>query len=139
MPMVGEVLLNQSIRIVDDSHSRNGEQSQMGPHQQGLGVCVADTADSAVTGELVQICLKFGTERGIFNTVNLSLIAALSVVHHHARSPVSQMGVVVHAEKHIQNHVPVCNGSKKATHNVPPLQVCHQAKNSLERVMGSMY
>ena len=50
--VVGEVRLYQLFGVVDDADGGDGVQSQVGPHQQGLGVCVADAADAAASVEV---------------------------------------------------------------------------------------
>ena len=103
--VVGEVGLHQLLRIVDDAHGGDGVQAQMGPHQQRLGVRIADAADTAASGKFAQIVLELGPKRRIFNVVNLTLEAALAVVQRHAAAPGSQVGMVVRPEEDVQHNV----------------------------------
>ena len=114
--VVGEIALDQLLRVVDDTHRSDGVQPQVGPHQQGLGVRVTDTADAAVAVELAQVLLELGAERGIFNGVDLALKSVLLVVDQHTAPAGAQVRVVVHSEEDIQGHVLVRHRAKKASH-----------------------
>ena len=114
--VVGEVFLDQLLRIVDDAHRGDGVQAQVGPHQQGLGVGVADAADAALAVKLGQVLFKFGSERSVLNGVDLPLEAVLLIVDQHAAPAGAQVGVVIHSEKDIQGYVLVCCCAEKAAH-----------------------
>jgi hypothetical protein len=62
----------------------------VGPHQQGLGVRVTDTADAAVAVELAQVLLELGAEGGVLDVMNLTLDDGT----HHFMVPVPSKGVV---------------------------------------------
>ena len=130
MPVVGEIGIDQLVDVVDDTHRADGVQAQMGAHQQRLWVGVADAAHADVALELMQRAFKFRAEGGVFNIVDLPDEPGLRPVNHHAAPAGTQMGVVVRAEKYVQSHIPVGDRSKITA---------HYAKNSWERVMGSMY
>ena len=123
MAVVGEVALNELLGVVDDAHRGDGVQPQVGAHQQGLGIGVADAADAAVAVEVGQIPLKLGAEGGVFNVVDLALKAVLLVVYDHAAPAGAQVGVVIHSEENIQRHVPLGDGAKKASHCGPPKMI----------------
>ena len=116
--LVGEKFLHNLVRIADDSHGGDGEQAQVGAHQQGLGVGVADAADTAAAVELGDILLEFRAEGSIFNIVNLPLEAAFLIIDNHAAPAGTQMGVIVHAEKDVENAVPLGDRSKKTAQNM---------------------
>ena len=121
MAVVGEVFLDQLLRVVDDAHGGDGVKPQVGPHQQGLGVGVADAADAALAVKLGQVLFKFGSERSVLNGVDLPLEAVLLIVDQHAAPAGPQVGVVVHSEENVQGHVLVCYCAKKAAHYVLPV------------------
>ena len=112
--VVGEVALHQLLGVVDDAHGGDGVQPQVGAHQQGLGVRVADAADAAAAVELGDVLFKLGPEGGVLDVVDLTLEAALPVVDDHAPPAGAQVGVVVHAEEHVQHAVLLGDGSKKS-------------------------
>ena len=64
--VVGEVALHQRVGIVDDAHGGDGVQAQVGAHQQGLGIGVADTADAGAAVKFRQILVELGAE-GVFS------------------------------------------------------------------------
>ena len=99
----------------------------MGPHQQGLGVRVADAADAAVAVELGDILLKFGPEGGVLNIVDLALEAVLLIVYDHASPAGAQVGVVVHAEKDVEHAIPLGDCSEKSAQNRFLLSGCTNA------------
>ena len=116
MAVVGKIAVNQRVGVGDDAHRGDGIQPQVGAHQQGLGVGVADAAQSRVAGKITQILFKFRAKRGIFNVMNLAVKALIFIQHHHAAPLGTKMGMIVRAEKHIQRHITPGNGTKKTTH-----------------------
>ena len=130
MAVVGEIGFHKLLGIVDDTHGGDGVKSQVGPDQQGLGIRIGDAADAAAAVEVRQVPLELGAEGGVLNVVDLPLEAAGLVVDGHAAPAGAQMRVVVHTEENIKHAISLGDRSKKPA---------HYAKNSLERVMGSMY
>ena len=128
--MIREILLNQILRVVDDANGSNGVQAQMGADQKRLGIGIADTADAGGAVELGQVLLKLGTERGVFNGVNLTLEPVLGIVNNHAAPAGAKMGVVVHPKKDIKGDVLRGDGPEKATH------VCLSSLCSGEKQLG---
>ena len=105
--VVGEVAVHQGLGVLDDAHGGDGVQPQVGAHQQGLGVRVADTADAGAAPEPGQILLELGAEGGVLNVVDLPVKAgSVPVIDGHAAPAGAQVGVVVRAEEHVQHHVP---------------------------------
>jgi hypothetical protein len=84
--------------------------------QQRLGVCVGDTADAGIAGELVQITFKFGTEGGIFNVMDLPLEALLVVIKSKAAPAGTQVRMVVRTEENVIFTVFAGNRPEKSTH-----------------------
>jgi len=87
--------------------------SQVGAHQQGLGIAVADAADAAASVEVRQIRLKLGAEGGILNVVNLALEAVRGVIDDHAAPAGAQMRVIVYSEKNVKHAVPLGDSAAK--------------------------
>ena len=114
--MVVEIAIHQLAGVVDNAHRGDGKQPQVGPDQQGLGIRIADAADTGATLEILQILLKLGAEGAVFNVVNLPLEPVFPVVDGHAAPAGAQVGVVVGAKEHIQHHIPFCDGAKKSAH-----------------------
>ena len=77
----------------------------MGTDDQGLGLIVGNTADSQMPVHAGKFFIKFGTERSVLNVVDSAVEPVLIVVDGHACPPCSQMGVIVSAEKQIENTV----------------------------------
>ena len=78
----------------------------------------------------MEIILELGAEGGVGNAVDLPLEAVLPVPDGHPRVAGPQMGMVIGPEKDVQHHIAVRDRAEKAA---------HYAKNSWDRVMGSMY
>ena len=116
MAVVGEVLRDERLAVVDDADGGKGVKSQMGTHEQGLRIGVADAADAAAAVEFVQVLFKLGAERGIFDRVNLPLEAVLFVMDQHAAAAGTQMRVIVDAKEYVQNDVLFGDGAKETTH-----------------------
>ncbi len=114
--VVGKVPLYQLFGVLNDAHGRDGVQPQMGAHQQGLGIRIADAADARPPVERGKILLELGAEGGVFNVVDLPVETLLPIVDGHAAPASAQVGVVVRAEEHIQHHVPLGNRTKKTAH-----------------------
>ena len=131
MAVLGEIVLHQGLGVVDEADGHDAVDAQMGADQQGLGIGVADAADAAGAAlELGEVVFKLGAEGRVGDGMDLPLIAALVAPDHHAGVPGTQMAVVVRSEEHVQHHIAVGNRAEITA---------HQAKNSLDSVMGSMY
>ena len=111
-----EIFLHQLLGVVDDTHGRDGVQAQMGAHQQGLWVGVADAADPRVAMKFRQILLKLGAEWGVLNGVDLPLEAVLRVIDNHTAPAGAQVGVVIHAEENVKGYVVLRDRAKKTAH-----------------------
>ncbi len=115
--VVGKVALHQLLGVLDDAHGGDGVQPQVGAHQQGLGIRVADAANARLPMEGGQVLFELCTEGSVLNIVNLPVKAcSFFVVDGHAAPAGAQMGVIVRAEEHIQHHVPFRNRAKKTAH-----------------------
>ena len=130
MAGIGEILLDQSVGIVDAAHRGDGVQTEMGTDQQRLRIGVTDTADAAAAVEVLKILLELGTEGRILNVVDLALEPVSSVINSDAATTGTQMSVIVYAEIQIQYAVSFRDSSEKAA---------HYAKNSSLSFMGSIY
>ena len=115
--------------VVDDAHGGDGIKPQMRAHQQRLRIAVRNTADGAAAVEAVYVGLEFRAEGCGFDVVDLPLEGA-AIAHGHAAPAGAQMGVVIHPEENVKTDVAVGDRAEKPA---------HYAKNSSERVMGSMY
>ena len=88
----------------------------------------------------MHIPFELGTEGGVFNIVNMARKAVILVIGHHATALGTQVGVVVRSEEHVKGNISFGDGTEKSTHIFSPLILLKiYAKNSLFRVMGSMY
>ena len=114
--MVVEVVLDELLRVVDDAHRGDGEHPQVGAHQQGLGIAVADAADAALAVEVGQVLLELGAEGGVLDGVDLPLEAVGLIVDDHAAPAGAQVGVVVHAEENVKGDVSMGDRAKKTAH-----------------------
>ena len=116
----GEVLLHQLLGVVDGAHRGDAERAQVRAHQQRLRVGVADAADAAATVEALQVVFEARAERRVLDRVDLALEASfLRIVEDHACAFRSQVGVVVHAEEHVQHHVVMRRRPKESAHCLP--------------------
>ena len=116
MAPLGEIGLDQLVGVADDANHGDGVKPQVGAHQQGLGVRVADAADAALPVEIRQVVFKLGAEGGIFNVVNLTLETVFTVIHDHTGPAGAQVGVIVRTEENVQYRVAPGYGAEKAAH-----------------------
>ena len=130
MAAVGEIVRHQLLGIVDLPHGGDGVGAQVRADQQGLGVGIADAADADAAGKVRQILFKAGAEGGVGNGVDLPGAALVRAPHRHAGAAGAQVAVIVRAEEHIHHHIAAGNRAE---------ETAHYAKNSLDRVIGSMY
>ena len=101
MAGAGKGVRHQLLGVIDQTDGGDGEHAQMGAHQQRLGIRVGDTADAGGTAEFGQIAFKLGTERGIFNIVDLALETLVDIVKCHTAPAGAEVGVVVHAKVNV--------------------------------------
>ena len=66
-----------------------------------------------------KILFKFCAERGVFDGVDLPLEPVLLIVDEHTAPAGAQVGVVVHAEEHVQHHVVMRRRPKESAHCLP--------------------
>ena len=130
MPVVGKVSVDQLLGVVDLPHGGDGVKPEVGADQQRLGVGIRDAADADGSGKLVQVFLKFGAEGRVRDGMDLPLAAALAAPDRHAGVPGAEVAVVVRPEEHVQHHIAVRDRAEESA---------HYAKNSSDRVIGSMY
>ena len=104
MVVIGIERIQQFGGVIDDPHGGDGVEPEMGTHQQGLGVAVADAADAAAAVEIAQIAFEFRAERRALDIVDLPL-KGMAVADGHAAAAGAQMRVVVYAEKHVERNV----------------------------------
>jgi hypothetical protein len=107
--------LRQGFDVLNLSDRHDGEGSQMGTYDQGLGVVIADDSDAPVSLKIGQIRLEFGTEIIIFDIVNGSLIP-VGVADGKSAAPGPQVGMVIRSVKQIVYAVIFRGDSKKSTH-----------------------
>ena len=116
---VGEIRFHQLFGVVDGAHGGQAERSQVRAHQKRLGIGVAYASDAGASVEVRQIVFEARAERGVLDGVDLALKAPVAVAKDHARAPCSQMGVVVHAEEHVQHYIAVGCSSEESAHGAP--------------------
>ena len=122
MSVVGEIGADQLLGIIDASYRADGEQAQVGTHQQRLGIRVADAADTAAAVEIGDVFLKLGSERCILNVVDLAMETALTVVDGDTAAQSAEVRVIVRAEKNVQDAIFLGDCTEKASHEVPPVR-----------------
>ena len=130
MAVVGEILGDQLLGVVDDAHGGDGVEPQVGADHERLGIRIADAAEAAAAAEGAEVVFKFGAEGRVGNGMDLPFAARVPVPDGHTGIPGTQVAVVVRPEEHIQHHIAVRDR---------PEESAHQAKKSLDRVMGSIY
>jgi len=70
--------------------------------------------------EALQVVFEARAERRVLDRVDLALEASfLRIVEDHACAFRSQVGVVVHAEEHVQHHVVMRRRPKESAHCLP--------------------
>ena len=112
---VGEGLGHQCLGVVDAAHGGDGEVAQVGAHDQRLGLVIGDAADAHVALHVVDIPLKLGAEGGVFDVVDGSLEAVLTV-DDHAATAGAQVRVVIGAKEQVKHAVVLQRHAKESTH-----------------------
>ena len=97
-----EALLLQLLDVVDAGYRGDGKAAQMRIDHNGLGISVADDADTVVALEFVQLAVELGAEIGVFDVVNGTVESAV-LNSHHAGTLGAQMRMVVYSVKQIAN------------------------------------
>ena len=95
---------DQSCHIINFADRRDRVSSMMRTHDQRLRFHVGDTADAQVPLHFMDIAVKFGAERRIFNVVD-GPIEPLFSINRHAASSGSQMRMIVRTEKQIEHAI----------------------------------
>ena len=75
--------LSQRILVVDLADRAEGKAAQVAADQQRLGFKIGDTGDTNAAAHLIDIFFKLGAERRVFDVVDLSLEADLTIIHGH--------------------------------------------------------
>ena len=112
----GQVLAKQCFRIINDANGADGIGAQLGADQQRLGIGIGNAANGCTALHFAENSIEFGTEGGILDIMNLPLQAQLLVISSHTAPAGTQVRMIVGAEEHIQNAVPVGNCAKETTH-----------------------
>ena len=107
---------NDILGVPDQAHVGNGEHSQVGADQQGLGVGIGNGTDAGGAVHFFQVTFKLGAERGSFDIVDLALKTFLGIVKSHAAALGSQVRVVVSAEENIILAVFTGDSPEETTH-----------------------
>lgn len=94
MDLVTQLLGGQLLQVGNPAHHDHGKLPQVGVDDDRLGIGVADHAQAHSALKTVQAGFKFGTEIGIFQTVDGPVEAALPVGDQPAPLG-SQMGQVI--------------------------------------------
>ena len=92
---------HQLIHVIDLADSGDSVCSVMGPYNQRLCFKIRNAADAQVALHVMDIIVKLGTERRVFNVVDGTVKAVFSI-HRQSGPAGSQMGMVIRAEKQIK-------------------------------------
>ncbi len=105
----------QLVHIVDLAYGCDRISSMVGTNQQRLRFIIRNTADSHSSGHLLDVFIKFGPKRRIFNIVDCTVKTAFPI-HDHAASLRPKMRMVINSEKQIKYAVLCGCNSKKSSH-----------------------
>ena len=94
----------------------NGIRAEVGADDQRLRVVIADAPDGRRAAHFVRQFGKLGAERRVLNVVDLPLKPEFRVVSRNARAPRSEVGMVVHPEKDIEDTIPCRRHTEKTAH-----------------------
>ena len=117
---VGKGLPHQLLQVVNPPHGGDGVVAQMRPDNEGLGIGVADAADTQRPGHVVHVPLELGAEGRILDVVDGPLEPLVRAVDGHAAPAGAQMRVIVHPEKQIGDAIVMRGYAEYAAHIVPP-------------------
>ncbi len=96
--------LDKGLLVVDLAYGDDAEGAHVGPHDQGLGVGIADHANAEISVEAVQFRFELGAEIAVFDVVNGPLDACF-IAHGHAAAAGAEVGMVVGPVIKIRNAV----------------------------------
>ena len=108
--------VHQLLRVVNPPHGDDGVSAVVGADDEGLGVVIGNTPDAKVALHLVYVLVELGAKGGVLDVVDGPVKAGILPVHRHARTAGAQVGVVVRAEKQVQQAV-----LPEATPKNPPI------------------
>ena len=108
--------VDQFLCVIDHADNTDRKNAEACPDQQRLRIAVVDTADRRGSLHIFKDMLELGPERRIVDLVDLPLKTDLFVIRSDAAGLRSEMGMVVHSEKHFVQAIFFCCYSKKSTH-----------------------
>ena len=97
-------LRDQFIHVIDLADRGDGIRTVVRTDDQGLRLKIGNAADAQVTPHMMNVVIEFGTERRVLNIVD-GPVEALFPVHRQTGAARSQVGVVIRAEKQIENAI----------------------------------
>ena len=83
-----------------------------------LRIRITDDAYALITRERVEFVFKLRTEIVALQIVNLTTETLLLVVHHHTRTPCTEMRIVVSAVEQVVHTALRADGSKESSHTL---------------------
>ena len=111
-------VLYDLIGVIDLADGRNGEGAVMRTHQNRLCFIIGDAADAERAVHRLRFRCKLRAERSVFNVVNGLVKAGLRAVNRHARAACAEVGVVINAEKKVENAVSLRCCAEKTAHKI---------------------
>ena len=109
-------LIRQCGSVGNDADGAQGIQPKLGTNHNGLGIRIADTADTDIPPHFLHVFFKLCPEGRAFNAVDISLKAKLLGIGGHTAPTRTQMGVIVRAEEHVLDAVIGRCCSEKTAH-----------------------
>ena len=105
MAVIGKVLFNELLRVVDYADGRYSIKTEMRADEQRLRISVAYASNAAAAFEIAKIIFEFRPERGVFDVVDLALKASISIIDGHSAAASAEMGMIVYAEKNVEHAI----------------------------------
>ena len=105
------------IGIIDFTNGSNGKSTVVGTNDKRLWLKIGNAADAQCSLHFINILFKLGSERRIFDVMNLPLQSDFRIARRHTATACAEMRVVVRAEEHVGNHITVTDCAKIASHN----------------------
>ena len=120
MAVVGKIPLDQLLGVVDGAHRGDAERARCERTSSGCGSVSLMQPMPLQPWKPCRSSSK-RVRNGVFSIEWISRWKAsfLRVVEDHARAFRSQVGVIVHAEEHVQHHVVVRRRPKESAHCLP--------------------
>ena len=118
MHILAEQLICKPFEIVYLGNGDKGKASQMGIHQHGLGIGVADYPDTGTSLKLGQFIFKFRTKIITLKTVNGTKELSLVTQRDHTATTRAEMRLIISSIEEVGNtFFMLVYCSKKAAHD----------------------